>query len=73
MRFLVCGCTLLLCAGAALAAGIQVQFDPTSPEIGPFPTDFLTVADENQKTGIRVHLPMPDCAAEPSTCRKWRR
>jgi len=64
MRYLA----LLWCAGAAFASGVQVRFDPTAPDIGPFPTDFLTVTDPDQKTGLRVRLPMPDCSAQPSTC-----
>lgn len=48
--------------------GATVRFDPRSPEIGPFPTDYLTVRDRAQKTGLRVNLPLPDCKAEPSTC-----
>ncbi len=36
------------------------RFDPATPEIGPFPTDFLTVTDPAQATGRRVSLPAPD-------------
>jgi hypothetical protein len=39
--------------------GVMVRFDPASVETGPFPTDFLTVADPAQKTGLRVNLPSP--------------
>src|ERR1039457_3516708 len=53
---------------AAYSAGVKVRFDPSTPAVGPFPTDALTVADANQKTGLRIALPMPDCAKEPSTC-----
>lgn len=52
----------------ASAAGVRVLFDPASPGTGPFPTDFLTVADAQQKTGLRINLPLPDCEAEPSSC-----
>ena len=55
--------------GSGLAsAGVTVAFNPMVPEIGPFPTDFLTVADPAQKTGLRVNLPLTNCQAEPSTC-----
>lgn len=66
---LVC-CLLGALNSASLwgAAEVIVRFDPGSPEIGPFPTDALTVAEPNQKTGRRVHLPMPDCGKEPSAC-----
>ena len=37
-----------------LTGEVVVQFDPSNPEIGPFPTDFLTVPDSTQLTGRRV-------------------
>jgi hypothetical protein len=58
----------MLMGTAAYSAGVKVRFDPSTPAVGPFPTDALTVADANQKTGLRIALPMPDCAKEPSTC-----
>jgi pimeloyl-ACP methyl ester carboxylesterase len=42
------------------AAGVVARFDPATPGIGPFPTDFLTVTDPAQATGLRVNLPAPD-------------
>jgi hypothetical protein len=33
-----------------------------------FPTNLLTVPDSTQVTGLRVHLPKPDCGARPSDC-----
>ena len=48
--------------------GVRAQFDPRNPEIGPFPSDFLTVPDSAQRTGSRVNLPLPDCNAFPSDC-----
>ena len=39
----------------------------------PFPSDRLTVADTNQNTGRRVHLPIPqDCARTPQTAKMSR-
>ena len=58
----------LSCALAAPGAGVSVLFDPARPEVGPFPTDFLTVPDPAQKTGLRVNLPSPDCVQQPTTC-----
>ena len=55
-------------AGAMNAAGVRALFNPASPDVGPFPTDLLTIADSAQKTGLRVNLPKPNCDAEPSTC-----
>jgi len=52
----------------AQARGVHVSFDPTNARIGPFPTDFLTTQDAQQRTGMRVALPLPDCSVEPSTC-----
>jgi hypothetical protein len=70
VKFVVFGLGLWLTALArpASAAGVKVLFNPVSPEVGPFPTDVLTVSDLAQKTGLRVNLPRPDCQAEPSTC-----
>jgi uncharacterized protein (TIGR03437 family) len=64
--------TLLLSDGSPLPGAATVRFDPSSPATGPFPTDFLTVADAAQATGLRVNLPLPDCAVEPSTCQEIR-
>ncbi len=53
---------------AVNASGVKVRFDPASPNVGPFPTDALTIPDPAQKTGLRINMPLPDCGAEPSTC-----
>jgi dienelactone hydrolase len=58
----------VLLAGLMPAAGVKVLFNPALPEVGPFPTDALTVSDAAQKTGLRIKMPLPDCQAEPSTC-----
>ncbi len=34
----------------------------------PFPSDRLTVRDSSQATHLRVNLPMPNCATNPSDC-----
>ncbi len=50
-------------------AQVRVVFDPRSPDAGPIPADFLTVPDSQQKTGLRINLPMlPDCKVDPATC-----
>ena len=59
---------LAVCGGPLQAAGTRVLFDPSDPNVGPFPTDALTVSDPNQKTGLRMNLPLPNCQTEPSTC-----
>ena len=58
----------LLILPTLLTGEVVVQFDPSNPEIGPFPTDFLTVPDSTQLTGRRVNLPLPNCDAQPSFC-----
>ena len=40
----------------AIEAKTTVLFEPSSADIGPFPTDVLTTADATQKTGLRVNL-----------------
>ena len=61
---------LLLLAAPAFCRGVRAEFDPQSPAVGPFPTDFLTVPDETQRTRLRVDLPLPDCAARPTDCQE---
>ncbi len=59
-------CLLLTAPSVCPAAGLR--FEPLNPEVGPFPTDALTVPDASQKTGRRVNLPLPDCAAPGTRC-----
>lgn len=58
---------VLLWAPLTLAA-VQVSFSLESPTDGPFPSDLFTVPDPSHNTGLRVNLPLPDCAARPSDC-----
>ncbi len=69
--FRLFACVFALWAAAPLqAAGVRVQFDPSRPEIGPFPTDFLTAPATNTNTARRVRLPAPsDCNAQASACQ----
>ena len=60
----------ILMAGMLSAQGTRVVFDAGTAAPFPFPADTLTVADPQQKTGLRMNLPLPDCAAEPSTCQE---
>lgn len=63
-------CCLLLTA-PLVAAGVKVRFDPSDPEIGPFPTDYLTAPATNTKTARRVRLPEPaDCEVRSSDCQE---
>jgi hypothetical protein len=47
-------------------------YEPSSPTVGPFPTNALTVPDATQKTGLRVSLSSDfetcDPSASPSVC-----
>jgi hypothetical protein len=59
---------LLFLIAGGVSAQVRVRFDPARPEIGPFPTDWLTLPDDAQKSGLRVNLPLPDCELSPSDC-----
>src|SRR5512132_1983544 len=50
-------------------AGVTPVFDLSQLDRSPFPSDRFTVPDADQKTGLRVNLPRPDCAVRPSDCR----
>ena len=62
---------LFLLPSLLLAADVRLQFDPSRIDVGPFPTDALTVTDSRQKTGRRINLPLPNCQLEPSTCAEY--
>ena len=59
---------LAVTSALALAAGVGVRIDPSSPDKGPFPSDRFTRLDFSQNTFRRVRLPKPDCSARPSDC-----
>jgi hypothetical protein len=69
---------LVLLAGIPLAvvcspssdrnSTVHVVFNVEDPDKGVFPSDAFTVADDSQKTGLRVNLPMPDCRVRVSDC-----
>ena len=61
---------LLALAAAAAPAATTVLFDPATPATGPFPTDYLTVSDPQQKTGMRLNLPLPDCGRQYTACQE---
>ena len=60
--------SLIVNASALRAGTTTVLFQPTSPTIGPFPTDALTVSDTAQKTGVRVNLPSACGTPAVSAC-----
>jgi hypothetical protein len=47
----------------------HVLFGFDTPDSGIFPSDVFTVADDSQKTGLRVKLPFPDCKLRLSDCK----
>ncbi len=61
---------LALAVRSLPASATTVLFDPSTPATGPFPNDFLTVADPAQKTGLRMNLPLPDCSAQYTACQE---
>ncbi len=48
-----------LLLSVAYGADTTLLYEPSSPDIGPFPTDILTQRDSSQLTGKRVNLPFP--------------
>src|SRR5262245_11359707 len=63
----VAATVLILVPGLAFAA-VEALFDLSSTAGSPFPTDRFTVDDHDQKTGVRVNLPKPDCGVRVSDC-----
>src|SRR5215471_11794084 len=71
--------TLVLVAGIPFAvvcsappqndSSVHVLFGVGNPEKGIFPSNIFTVADETQKTGLRVNLPRPDCSVRIADCK----
>ena len=59
---------LLVAPALALAAGVSVKLDFSSPATSPFPSDRFTQPDWTQNTFKRVKLPKPDCVVRPSDC-----
>src|SRR5262249_39869822 len=60
--------TLWLAPSLALAAGVHVPVDLSTPARGPLPSNHFSVADATHNPGIRVNLPKPNCVARPSDC-----
>src|SRR5215471_9211711 len=61
---------LISAMGNSLTAGATVHalFDLQSPTTSPFPSNWFTVTDRSNNTGVRVNLPLPDCAERQSDC-----
>lgn len=52
----------------AFAGGVRVLSDHRDPDRNLFPSDRFAVLDFTQNTFERVHLPKPDCSAQPIAC-----
>jgi virulence factor lipase-like protein len=48
---------------------VAPQFNLSTLRQSPFPSDFYSVADSGQNTGLRVSLPKPDCNTKLSDCQ----
>src|SRR5947209_8207668 len=66
-RFVAVAATVLILI-PGLAFAVETLFDLSSPTSAPFPSDRFTVDDHEQKTGLRVSLPKPDCTVRVSDC-----
>jgi hypothetical protein len=61
-------CAAILLVPTFVAAQTRPLFNLQSTTQSPFPSDRFTVLDPGQNTGIRVALPLPNCATNPSDC-----
>jgi len=64
-------CILAACVtGPAIASGSAVQalFDLSKEQTSPFPSNRFTAFEPRNQTYLRVNLPKPDCATQPSDC-----
>ena len=61
-------CAIILLVPSFVAAQTRPLFNLQSTTQSPFPSDRFTVNDPRQDTGLRVNLPTPNCATNPSDC-----
>jgi hypothetical protein len=64
---------VLLLAAALLTPALALAqthplFNLSSSSQSPFPSDRFTAFDTQQLTGLRVNMPLPNCATRPSDC-----
>src|SRR5713101_5825649 len=67
-RFLFAVCASLLLPALAQAKDVHPLFNVNSTTQAPFPSNRFTVLDFHQNTNLRVNLPLPNCATNPSDC-----
>ena len=65
--FVVLVAIALLTPALALAQ-THPLFNLQSTSQSPFPSDRFTAFDSQQLTGLRVNVPLPNCATNPSDC-----
>ena len=58
----------VLLTPALAAAATHPLFNLQSNTQSPFPSDRFTAFDSHQLTGLRVNMPLPNCATRPSDC-----
>jgi Bacterial virulence factor lipase N-terminal len=59
---------ILMLFTPVLLAEVHPLFNLNSTAASPFPSDRFTVFDVQQRTNLRVNLPLPDCSTHPSDC-----
>lgn len=67
-RIIICLIAVLLLTPTLALAATHPLFNLQSNTQSPFPSDRLTVLDSQQRTGLRVAVPLPNCATNPSDC-----
>lgn len=69
---LLAAATLVLGVGTGTAAAKPPPRAPQDTVLSIFPSNTLTVRDHSQRTGLRVNLPLGDCAVQVSQCNTVR-
>ena len=59
---------VLLQPSFARAKGVQIRFSLDTPTAGPFPSNLFTASDLSHNTGLRINLPLSDCAIQVTNC-----
>jgi hypothetical protein len=67
-RTLVVLVAIVLLTPALALAETHPLFNLQSTTQSPFPSDRFTAFDSQQLTGLRVNVPLPNCATNPSDC-----
>src|SRR6478672_10855130 len=67
-RSLIVLVAIVLLTPALALAETHPLFNLQSTTQSPFPSDRFTAFDSQQLTGLRVNMPLPNCATHPSDC-----